>query len=87
MPEMGRYLKAYPVERLREFPEWRQAAHEPADRPFLYLQDDYSVTGGIFLDEEVVFSQVTPQWVKFCTEVLQFEIRNWDTVPATEGRS
>lgn len=87
MPEMARYMKAYPVERLREFPEWRQAAHEPADRPFLYLQDNYSVTGGIFLDEEVVFNQITPQWVEFCTRVLQFEIPNWDLTSVSEGRT
>lgn len=85
MPEMARYMKAYPVERLREFPEWHGTAHELADRPFLYLQDNYSVTGGIFLDEEVVFNQVTPQWVEFCTSVLQFEIPNWELASASEG--
>jgi len=86
MPEMGRYLKAYPVERFREFPLW-ETAHEPADRPYLYLQDDYSVTGGIFLDEEIVFNQVTPQWMEFCNKVLQFEIPNWEIAPVSEGQS
>jgi hypothetical protein len=86
MPEMARYMKAYPVERLREFPEWHEAASELADRPFLYLQDDYSVTGGIFLNEEIVFSRVTPQWVEFCTHVLQFEIPDWEVDTASKGR-
>jgi len=84
MPEMGRYLKAYPVERFREYPDWSRLAKEIEDRPYFYLQDDYTVTGGIFRDEEVVFNQVTSEWIAFCREVLRFEIPVWEPSPAQE---
>jgi hypothetical protein len=84
MPEMGRYLKAYAVERFREYPDWSRLAKEIEDRPYLYVQDDYTVTGGIFRDEEVVFSLVTSEWIAFCREVLRFEIPVWEPSPAQE---
>lgn len=85
MSNMGRYLKAYPVELLRQFPGWAQSAREPAERPYLYLQENYTITQGIFLDEDVVFDRVTPEWTEFCQRTLEFEIPNWDTGPAAEG--
>lgn len=38
----------------------------------LYLQENYNVTDGIFKDEHVIFDTVTPDWIKFCQEVLGF---------------
>jgi hypothetical protein len=73
MAKMGRYLKAYPVERLREYPGWDLAASGVGDRPYLYLQDNYTVTQGIFLDEDVVFDRVTPEWTTFCQVQLGFQ--------------
>ena len=84
MSKMGRYVKAYPVERLRDFPRWAELASEPADRPYLYLQENYTVTDGIFLDENVVFDRVTPEWVDFCRDGLAFEIPEW-ALPSQEG--
>lgn len=40
----------------------------------LYLQENYVVTAGIFIDEHVVFDRVTDEWKRFCSEVLEFEI-------------
>ncbi|HEX2253400.1 MAG TPA: hypothetical protein VHQ65_09050 [Thermoanaerobaculia bacterium] len=40
----------------------------------LYLQETYVVTDGIFLDENVVFDDVTDEWKQFCHEKLEFEI-------------
>ena len=85
MPEIGRYLKAYPVERFREYAEWSRLAQEIEGRSYLYLQDDYTVTGGIVRDEEVVFNHVTSEWIAFCREVLRFEIPVWDVSPAQES--
>ena len=85
MPEMGHYVKAYPVERFREFPEWGSLAHEPAGHPYLYLQENYVVTGGIFQDEEIVFNQVTGEWIRFCKERLAFEVPAYGPATASGG--
>jgi hypothetical protein len=92
MAKMGRYCKAYPVARLREFSGWTENAEnarkekklvdgkevevtgELTDDSFLYLQEDYTVTDGIFLDENIIFNQVSPEWVEFCKDVLKFEV-------------
>jgi hypothetical protein len=93
MPKkMGRYCKAYPITRFREFNGWTEAAENTrkekqtvddkeveaprilADADHLYLQEDYTVTDGVFLEENVVFSNLTPEWREFCDNTLQFAI-------------
>ena len=37
---------------------------------YLYLQMNYTVTDGIYVDENVIFSDVTPEWIDFCHNVL-----------------
>lgn len=85
MKSMGRYCKAYPVRRLREFPEWRenlknlrktQEGEGPShllDTDHLYMQEDFTVTDGIFKEEHVIFDAVTAEWIDFCKNVLRFE--------------
>jgi hypothetical protein len=41
---------------------------------YLYLQEDYTVTDGIFLGENVIFDDVSPEWIDFCTNTLKFEV-------------
>lgn len=92
MPKMGRYCKAYPVQELREFGGWSEnvrtagrdkapdsgdAGSEQARPDFLYLQENYVVTAGIFIDEDVVFDDVTPEWIDFCKDRLHFEVPNY----------
>jgi len=48
------------------------------DDDFLYLQENYVVTDGIFQDENVIFDNVTPEWKEFCTNVLKFEIQVYE---------
>lgn len=98
MSKMGRYCKAYPIDRLQAFDGWpeayrREVAKEPpaevsgngephdgtsnsqpAENDYLFVQEDLTVTKGIFLEEDVVFDQVTPQWADFCKNELRFEI-------------
>jgi hypothetical protein len=99
MAKMGRYCKAYPISRLREFPNWTENTSnlrkEPAESngksveqprqltgdDFLYLQEDFTVTDGIFLDENIVFDKVTPDWIDYCKNSLNF------AVPAEEAVS
>ena len=102
MASMGRYCKAYPVTRFREFGGWventanRRASEaqtgklespESTGEDYFFLQETFVVTDGIFLDENVIFDVVTPEWKSFCLDVLKFEIPDFDaeetSVPAS----
>ncbi|HYH80450.1 MAG TPA: hypothetical protein VEX86_11660 [Longimicrobium sp.] len=43
-----------------------------ADDDILYLQENFAVTDGIFIDEHVVFADAGPEWRAFCTGELGF---------------
>lgn len=47
---------------------------------YVYIQDDYTVTGGIFKDEAVIFDATTPEWADFCKSQLKFEAPAVETV-------
>ncbi|MDM9379444.1 hypothetical protein QUB80_01835 [Chlorogloeopsis sp. ULAP01] len=47
---------------------------------FLYLQENYVVTDGIFKDENIIFDNVTPEWKEFCHKTLEFEIPVYEPV-------
>lgn len=51
-----------------------EAPRQLTDDDFLYLQTDLTVTDGIFLGENVIFDDVTPEWTEFCKNELAFEI-------------
>jgi hypothetical protein len=75
MAKMGLYCKAYPSERFHAFPEWATHAREPEPaQPHYYLQQDFTVTTGIFMDDHLVWDAVTPEWQGFCTDVLLFAV-------------
>ena len=92
MPKMGKYCKAYPVPRFRQYPFWAESTENlrkrfqtldgvqtESQRPlteddFLYLQENFVVTDGIFLDQNVVFQEVTEDWIEFCRDNLKFEV-------------
>jgi hypothetical protein len=90
MATMGRYCKAYPIARFREFPAWREHAGNTRpekaqgrdaetprvlnDADCLYLQENLVVTDGIHRDRYVVFDEITPEWEAFCRDQLQFEV-------------
>ncbi|MEN3329679.1 MAG: hypothetical protein V7638_4486 [Acidobacteriota bacterium] len=40
------------------------------DSDYVYLQRNFTVTDGIFIDENIIFSDVTPEWIEFCRNVL-----------------
>lgn len=44
------------------------------DDDFLYLQENYVVTDGIFIDENIIFDSVTPEWIDFCRNTLAFDV-------------
>ncbi len=47
---------------------------ELTDRDYLYLHESLVVTDGIFEDQNIIFSDITPEWKEFCKEVLKFEV-------------
>jgi hypothetical protein len=49
------------------------------DDDFLYLQENYTVTDGIFQDENIIFDNVTVEWQEFCHKTLEFEIPVYET--------
>lgn len=81
MATMGSYCKAYPVSAFAQYTGWSEkpaTVQQPAveagegEERYLFLQENFVVTAGVFLDEDVVFDQVTPEWKAFCTETLEF---------------
>jgi hypothetical protein len=96
MAEMGRYCKAYPLQRFRQFDGWSeksenarreqqesdgQESNAPrplADETILYLQENLVVTDGIMKDEHVIYDNITPEWVEFCTTELNFVVPNYE---------
>ena len=40
------------------------------DEDYVYVQRNFIVTDGIFVDENIIFSDVTPEWIEFCHTVL-----------------
>ena len=103
MAKMGKYCKAYPIQRFREAKEWNEntdnlrkvkqlvgsteemVVRQLTENDFLYLQENYQVTDGIFIDENIVFAEVTPEWIEFCKDTLKFEVPVYE--PITVGAS
>jgi hypothetical protein len=51
-----------------------ETVRELTDDAVVYVQENYVVTDGIFKDENILFDDVTPEWVAYCQEGLAFEI-------------
>jgi hypothetical protein len=103
MAKMGKYCKAYPIQRFREAQVWTEntdnlrkvkqqvdgadewVVRQLTENDFLYLQENFQVTDGIFIDENIVFAEVTPEWIEFCKDTLKFEVPVYE--PITVGVS
>lgn len=48
-----------------------EVARRLTDTDYVYLQMDYTVTDGIFVEENVIFGDVTPEWIEFCQKSLK----------------
>lgn len=59
---------------------------ELTDDSYLYLQENYVVTDGIFKDENIIFDNVTPEWIEYCQKKLQFEIPVYEPVKVAESK-
>jgi hypothetical protein len=47
-----------------------QVPRDLTDEDYVYLQVNFTVTDGIFIDENIIFDDVTPEWITFCRDVL-----------------
>lgn len=56
-----------------------EVPRELTDDSVLYLQENYVVTDGIFLDENIIFDLVSPEWQKFCHQNLNFKIPDYSS--------
>jgi hypothetical protein len=53
------------------------------DDDVLYLQENYVVTDGIFLNENIIFDRVDEEWQEYCKSVLNFQTTSMEkSVPA-----
>lgn len=55
------------------------------DDDHLYLQENFIVTDGIFVDENIVFDEVTPEWLDYCNNTLKFEVPSYKTAQANSS--
>ncbi len=90
MAKLGRYCKAYPSSTFQEFEGWNSKArlheYDELDQPttseqataapqsHFYLQENFVVTRGIFIDEEIIYEDTGHEWIDFCKSVLKFEV-------------
>jgi hypothetical protein len=47
-----------------------EVIRELRDDDYVYLHENFTVADGIFIDENIIFSDVTPKWTEFCRDVL-----------------
>lgn len=97
---MGRYCKAYQVKRLREFSGWSEnlenlrkdrrkgesqtTTEVLSDDDYLYLQENFVVTDGVFIDENIIFDQVTPEWRDYAANILKFEVPKYQVARSAD---
>ena len=86
MRMVGQYCKAFHLSKFRQFEGWQEKSsnvrkENDVPRPLtdadsLFLQENFVVTDGIFMDENVIFDNITPEWTSFCINELQFVCPN-----------
>lgn len=62
-----------------------EEARTLTDEDYVYLQMNYTVTDGIFVDENVIFSDVTSAWIEFCKNVLGQPARSAEPERSSES--
>jgi uncharacterized protein len=93
------YARAYLLGELRKFSDWQEEkinwketvhanengnSHELSDDDLVFLQKDFTVTELIWPGENVIFNRVTPEWIDFCTQELQFKVPDdFDLIAST----
>jgi hypothetical protein len=102
MKKTGKYCKAYLLGDLRAYPAWIEKTENArktdengktlfhprvlTDDSIVYVQENYTVTDDIYMDENVIFDDVTPEWLNYCTQVLRFIVPE-DVAAITDAMS
>ena len=47
-----------------------EVARRLTDEDYVYLHGDFTVTDGIFIDENIIFDDVTAEWKEFCSKLV-----------------
>jgi len=63
-----------------------EVCRELTDDDYLFLHDTFVVTDGMFSDQHMVFDGVTPEWVQYCRETLDFNPEKED-LPLSEDEA
>src|SRR3979411_2877243 len=75
---MHNYCKAYRLQELHQFAGWSEQRTlqetELTDDTIIFLCDDWTVVESPIISQESLFDQVSPAWIDFCTQTLQFAI-------------
>jgi hypothetical protein len=51
-----------------------EVSRQLSDTDILYLHENFLVTEGVFLDENIIFDKVSLEWIDFCTTTLGFQL-------------
>jgi hypothetical protein len=82
--QLRQYCKAYYLKDLRRFSGWSESGDVDyiPDDDVVFLHQDLTVTVSMWHNENVLFTQKTPEWENFCVEVLQFQVPDdFDLIP------
>lgn len=55
---------------------------ELSENDHFYLQENLVVTDGIFIDENIIFDNLTPEWEAYCKDELKFQVPDYETARA-----
>lgn len=69
----SKYAKAYSIGQLRKFRGWTEHATDLRADVYVLLHDNFVVTRGLWVDQDIVFAAVTDQWMDFCRQTLGFQ--------------
>jgi hypothetical protein len=61
-----------------------EVTRELTDDAIVYVQENYVVTDDIFKDENIIFDDVTPEWIEYCQQSLKFEIPEYEPITLEE---
>lgn len=90
MANIGYYCKAYLLSGIREYPGWNESvlneksevakngdSVELNDDSIVYLQENFTVTGDVFIDKIILFENISDDWKEFCQTKLEFSIPDY----------
>lgn len=76
------YCRAYHLRELRAYDDWEESGEGDAqdsaeslgEEDVVYLHQDYTVTRSMWHGEDVLWDEITEDWVTFCQDQLDFAI-------------